>query len=154
MVNYREILRLKFLGNSMRKTTGLAHCSDHTVKAVWEKAEKLQVAWPLDDDITNADLGQLLFPEKYKNTCMYVEPDCPYIHRELAKNGVPLTLLWEEYRSKCYETSKTPYMEYAVCGEYRKWARVTKATMRIQHKPGDANLLPWSEYMQYRFGGE
>ena len=31
------------------------------------------------------------------NVCLYVEPDYPYIHRELAKPGVTLTLLWEEY---------------------------------------------------------
>lgn len=62
------------------------------------------ICWPLDDDIANADLERLLFPNKYKNACLYVEPDYQYIHRELAKPSVTLTLLWEEYRSKCYET--------------------------------------------------
>lgn len=28
--------------------------------------------------------------------------------------------------------------------KYRKWARVTKATMRIQHKPGDAIEVDWA----------
>ena len=28
--------------------------------------------------------------------------------------------------------------------KYRKWARVTKATMRIQHKPGDAIQVDWA----------
>ena len=67
-----------------------------------------------------------------------------YIHRELAKPGVTLTLLWEEYRSKCYETGKTPYMSTQFGDKYRKWARVTKATMRIQHKPGDAIQVDWA----------
>ena len=35
----------------------------------------------------------MFFPDKYKNVCLYVEPDYPYIHRELAKPGVTLTLL-------------------------------------------------------------
>lgn len=30
-------------------------------------------------------------------------------HRELAKRGVTLTLLWEEYRRKCYNEGKKPY---------------------------------------------
>ena len=64
----------------------------------------------LDDDITNADLEQMFFPDKYKSACLYVEPDYPYIHRELAKRGVTLTLLWEEYRRKCYDEGKKPYM--------------------------------------------
>ena len=30
------------------------------------------------------------------------------------------------------------------CEKYRQWARVTKATMRIQHKPGDAMQVDWA----------
>ena len=28
--------------------------------------------------------------------------------------------------------------------KYRKWAHITKATMRIQHKPGDAIQVDWA----------
>jgi transposase len=28
--------------------------------------------------------------------------------------------------------------------KYRKWAKITKATMRIQHKPGDAMQVDWA----------
>ena len=54
---------------------------------------------------------------------------------ELAKPGVNLTLLWTEYCSDCYASKLTPYMYTQFCGKYRKWARLTKATMRITHKP-------------------
>ena len=30
------------------------------------------------------------------------------------------------------------------CEKYRHWARITKATMRIQHKPGDAIQVDWA----------
>ena len=40
----------------------------------------------------------------------YVEPDYAYIHKELAKKGVPLTLLWEEYCERCRLDGKIPYM--------------------------------------------
>lgn len=118
--------------------------SRETSKAVFETADRLGNCRPLDDDIANADLERLLFPNKYKNARLYVEPDYQYIHRELPKPGVTLTLLWEEYRSKCYETGKTPYMSTQFGDKYRKWARVTKATMRIQHKPGDAIQVDWA----------
>ena len=49
----------------------------------------------LPDDITNAELEQLLFPNKHKTSNQYAEPDYPYIHRELARSGVTLTLLWK-----------------------------------------------------------
>ena len=98
----------------------------------------------LDEDITNTELERMLFPDKYKSVCLYVEPDYPYIHRELAKPGVTLTLLWEEYCCKCYESGRTPYMSTQFGDKYRKWARVTKTTMRIQHKPGDAIQVDWA----------
>lgn len=56
----------------------------------------------------------MLFPDKYKSACLYIEPDYPYIHRELAKHGVTLTLLLEEYRRKCYDESKKPYIACAL----------------------------------------
>lgn len=144
MINYREILRLHAMKQGQRTIRGSVHCSDHTIRSVLEEAEKKGVSWPLDDNVTNADLERLLFPDKYKNACTYVEPDYQYIHRGLAKPGVTLTLLWEEYCHKCYESGKTPYMSTQFGDKYRKWARITKATMRIQHKPGDAIQVDWS----------
>lgn len=144
MINYREILRLHAMKQSQRTIRSSVHCSDHTIRSVLEEAARKGINWPLDEEITNADLEQLLFPDKHKNICQYVEPDYPYIHRELAKSGVTLTLLWEEYCRKCYEAGKTPYMSTQFGDKYRKWARITKATMRIQHKPGDAIQVDWA----------
>ena len=68
----------------------------------------------------------------------YAEPDYQYIHAELARPGVNLTILHQEYCEKCYANNRTPYMYTQFCEKYRRWARITKATMRIHHKPGDA----------------
>ena len=144
MIDYREILRLHSKGHSQRTICSGVHCSDHTVRNVLQAAAAQGIEWPLDEDVTNADLEQLFFPDKYKTVSSYVEPDYQYIHRELAKRGVTLTLLWEEYRQKCYAAGKTPYMSTQFGDKYRKWARVTKATMRIQHKPGDAIQVDWA----------
>lgn len=67
MVNYREILRLHSLGQSQRTIRSSAHCSDNTVRTVLEVASQKGIQWPLDDDITNADLERMLFPDKYKS---------------------------------------------------------------------------------------
>ena len=144
MTDYLEVLRLSHLGYSQRTIESVAHCSRHTVRQILQEAENRGIHWPLDEDVTNADLEQLFFPDKYKTVSSYVEPDYQYIHRELAKRGVTLTLLWEEYRQKCYAAGKTPYMSTQFGDKYRKWARVTKATMRIQHKPGDAIQVDWA----------
>ena len=76
---------------------------------------------------------------QYKSACLYVEPDYMYIHRELAKRGVTLTLLWEEYRHKCYDEGKKSYMFTQFGEKYH-----TKETMRIPHKPGDAIEMDWA----------
>ena len=144
MTNYREILRLSSLQYSQRTIESMAHCSRHTVRDVLQAAKEKGMSWPLSDDITNADLEQLLFPDKHKASSQYAEPDYPYIHRELARPGVTLTLLWEEYCAKCHEAGRKPYMSTQFGEHYRRWARITKATMRIQHKPGDAMQVDWA----------
>ena len=144
MADYREILRLSSLNYSQRSIAQAARCSRNTVEKILRAARDKGVEWPLDDDITNADLEAILFPGKYKSGCRYAEPDYAYIHRELAKPGVTMALLWEEYCRKCHEAGETPYMSTQFGDKYRKWARVTKATMRIQHKPGDAIQVDWA----------
>ncbi|MDE6280263.1 MAG: IS21 family transposase, partial [Oscillospiraceae bacterium] len=144
MTDYREILRLCSLNYSQRSIAQTAGCSRNTVEKVLRTAREKGVQWPLEDDVTNRELEELLFPEKYRNASMYTEPDYLYIHRELAKPGVTMALLWEEYCRKCHEAGKTPYMSTQFGDKYRRWARVTKATMRIQHKPGDAIQVDWA----------
>ncbi len=74
----------------------------------------------------------------------YAEPDFAYIHKELSKKGVTLTLLWQEYCEKCRTNGQQPYMSTQFGDKYRRWACVTKATMRITHKPGDAMQVDWA----------
>ena len=144
MTDYREILRLDSLKHSQRSIAQAAGCSRNTVEKVLRTARDKGVQWPVEDDIGNRELEEILFPGKYKNGCRYVEPDYRYIHRELAKPGVTMALLWEEYCRKCHECGETPYMSTQFGDKYRRWARVTKATMRIQHKPGDAIQVDWA----------
>ena len=115
MLNYKEILRQHNLGYSQRCIASSGVASRNKVREVLEAAEKAHVGWPLGDDITNEDLRITLFPElegkaASKNKKM---PNFSYIHAELAKPGVTLTLLWEEYSRQCYEEGWLPYSLYA-----------------------------------------
>ena len=73
MINYLEILRLNHLGYSQRTIEITAHCSRHTVREVLAEMDKHGIQWPFDDDITNADLERMLFPDKYKSACLYMD---------------------------------------------------------------------------------
>ena len=144
-VNYREMLRLDADTNiSKREMERVLHCSHHTIDEVLSAAEAKGVRWPLDESITNRILRDFLFPEKGAGGTIYKEPDYLYIHAELARPGVNLTLLHQEYCTKCYENNETPYMYTQFCEKYRRWARITKATMRIHHKPGDTMEVDWA----------
>ena len=70
MTDYREILRLCSLNYSQRSIAQTVGCSRNTVEKVMRTAREKGVQWPLEDDVTN---------------------------RELAKPGVTMALLWEEY---------------------------------------------------------
>jgi len=145
MVNYREILRMTADGSyGVRQIKADAHCSYEKLRETQEAAKEKGISWPLDDDVTNEELQEFLFPGKYKPLSIYQMPDFVYIHRELAKPGVTLMLLHEEYRNKCNAEGTMPYQYTQFCEKYRRWAKVSKATMRIKHKPGDKTEVDWA----------
>ena len=144
MVDYREILRLKYLRYSNTDIAASVHSSRNTVSQVLSIADALQIKWPLDDDVTNEVLQSMLYPERKKRNEDRLLPDFPKIHRELARKGVTLTLLWTEYCAEAHAAGKKPYMSTQFGDLYRKWARITKATMRITRKPGDSMEVDWA----------
>ena len=144
MTSYREILRLHSLGSSQRSIAREVQSSRDTVADVIKAAKAAGITWPLDDDVANEDIQEILFPGKYSYASPYTMPDYQWIHTELAKKGVTLTLLWDEYCRKVRSTGGVPYMYTQFCEKYQRWARITKATMRITHKPGDAMQVDWA----------
>ncbi len=144
MVNYREILRLSSLNYSQRQIAASVHSSRHTIRDVLVLASSIGIKWPLEESVTNQLLHETLYPGIEANPSGRKLPDYAFIHKELAKPGVNLTLLWNEYCEKSYATGATPYMYTQFCDKYRHWARLTKATMRIKHKPGDVMQVDWA----------
>jgi transposase len=71
-------------------------------------------------------------------------PDVEYIHKEMAKSGVTLSLLWNEYCESCRIIKEIPFMYTQFCRYYREYANVTKATMHIDHKPGEKLEVDWA----------
>ena len=110
MVNYKEILRLSAEGNSQRQIAAGSGNSRNTVIEVLEAARTRGIIWPLDEPVTNEQLESILFPNRYASDNAYLIPDFAYIHKELAKPKVTLTLLWDEYRQKAETLGKKPYM--------------------------------------------
>ena len=144
MVNYREILRLSSLNHNQTQIAEAIHSSRNTIREVEKLAKEKGIRWPLDEEFTNQRLYALLYPERLEKANVFMEPDCAYIHKELAQKGVNLTLLHTEYKAKCACAGRVPYQYSQFCEIYRSWAEKSKATMRIHHKPGDAMEVDWA----------
>ena len=64
-------------------------------------------------------------------------PDYEYIHQEMQKSGVTLSLLWVEYCEQCCANGEFPYQSTQFNKHYTNFVYKTKATMRLEHKPGE-----------------
>lgn len=67
-----------------------------------------------------------------------------YIHKELARNGVSLKLLWNEYCEACRINNEIPFMYTQFCYYYQKYAMSKNATMHIPRRPGDSAEVDWA----------
>ena len=119
MTNYRKILEMHSQGFSQRSIESSVHSSHQTVKATLDRAKELNISWPLDDNVTNEVLDELFYGERKSGITPYAAIDYNYIHRELSKKGVTLTLLWNEYCERAYANGET-------------------------HKPGDTMQVDWA----------
>ena len=92
MVNYREILRLRSMDYSQRQVAVSVQCARNTVSEVYRLADENGLSWPLPTEWSNTDLQHLLYHGRSSETERKM-PDLAYLHKELAKSGVTLTLL-------------------------------------------------------------
>jgi transposase len=143
MTSYREILRLSAQGISQRGIARSCDCSRNTVARVLARFQQKKLEWSAVQNLAEGDVYNLLFPTQAQLVLRKV-PDCEYIHREMAKNCVTLSLLWNEYCSECRSNNEIPLKYAQYCNYYRKFAATTKATMHISRKPGEQTEVDWA----------
>lgn len=111
MTNYREILRLFSQGLSIRSISSSLSCSRNTASKVIKQAEKLDIKWPLSEDMDNQRIGNLLFPSK-SSLSNYQEPDYVYNLAELmVMEGLAMHFVME------IKGSSRPLFIHDVCDE-------------------------------------
>ena len=143
MTNYREILRLNNLGILKQDIAKSCGCSRNTVANVIRTAEEKKLEWETAAGLSNDELVKLLFPGDQRKS-IYKIPDWEYIHREMAKSGVTLSLLWAEYCEQCRENGDIPYKTTQFYQHYSDYIKKTKATMHIGRKPGEIMEVDWA----------
>ncbi len=96
MRKVREVLRLKEAASlSNRQIARCVGIARSTVADYLSRAEAAGLQWPLPDDLDEADLDRLLFPEPtpVPRGAARPMPDWNWVHDELGKKGVTLQLL-------------------------------------------------------------
>jgi transposase len=143
MTGYREILRLSAQGISQRSIAKSCECSRNTVATVLKQADQQGIAWDAVRDLTDGEVYCRLFPTQIQPGLRKL-PDCEYVHREMAKSGVTLSLLWNEYCDQCRINHEIPFKYTQFCHYYRQFVLKTRATMHISRKPGDQTEVDWA----------
>lgn len=127
--------------NEICRTRGM---SKHTVKNVLDAAREKGITWEDAQGMSDSEVLEALWPERAEAARAVREPDWDHIHHELARKGVTLKLLWEEYLegAKADGSAAISYSTFA-----RRYAAYVKArgiTSRIEHKPGITGEVDWS----------
>jgi transposase len=131
----REILRLKHeVGLSNRAIARACCVSNSTVGDYVSRAKKAGVAWPLPEELGEEELYRKLYPEREKaKRTERPQPDWEKVHQEMARQGVTLQLLWQEYREKYPDG----YGRSQFCEHYQRWNQTRTTSMRMPHKGGE-----------------
>lgn len=144
MIQYRKILELKEEGFSLRGIAFSTGNSRQKVTEIVRRAEKKGLVCPLEDEMTDKWIEEFLFPEKSMESSGRQPLDFEYIHKELAKPHVTLSLLHHEYEAECRANNKIPYSYRSFIRHYSRYADKHKATLRIRRKPGEIMEVDWA----------
>jgi len=101
-----------------------------TLRGYLDRAKELGLSWPLPPEVSDTDLERLIYPRTARDVSnRAAPPDWAYIHRELRRKGVTLSLLWEEYRADHPEG----YGYSRFCELYTRWEGKLSPVMRQRH---------------------
>ena len=143
MTNHKEILRLKSLGLSNAEVASACGCGRNTVTRTLQRAKNALLSWDEAKQLPSNVVTERLFPES-QNRPVYRMPDYEQIHKEMQKSGVTLSLLWVEYCEQCRAAGELPYQSTQFNKYYADYVHKTKATMHLNHKPGETMQVDWA----------
>ncbi|MDA1372930.1 MAG: IS21 family transposase [Proteobacteria bacterium] len=136
MRKIKEILRLRHeagLGyRGIAQSLGIGY---GTVVDYLNRAANAGLGWPLPSELSERDLGRLLFPtQATTGQRRFVEPDFLLAHQELKRKFVTKQLLWQEYRQQ-HPDDGYSYAQY--CHRFRVWQGHQQRSMRQIHRAGE-----------------
>ena len=136
MTNYKEIIRLHSLGLNKTRIAESCGCARSTVITALHKAEENGLSWNAVKNLSSEEVTRKLYPATSMGQ-RYSMPDYEWVHKEMQKSGVTLSLLWVEYCERCRQNGELPYKSTQFNKYYADYVHKTKATMHLEHKPSE-----------------
>lgn len=135
MRRIREVLRQRWeCGLSERTVATSCSLARSTVAKYLKRAEEVGLSWPLPEELTDEELERRLFSDVLSEASgPRIVPDWAEIRQQLARKGVTLRLLWEEYK----EAHPDGFQYTQFCVRYRAWRETLDLPMRQEHKAGE-----------------
>lgn len=149
-INVRAILGGYFKGLSQNEIARTRHVSKHSVKDVVLLA-RLKGYTSLDDvsQMTDGELYQDFFPDKLSSSTVFAPVDYSYVHKELNRVGVTLTLLWNEYVAESRLKGAFPVSYVTYTRGYTDYVGKKGFANHLEHKAGDRIEVDWSGPTMY-----
>ena len=99
MRQVREIVRLGYTGVSKHQISRRTGVVPSTVRETLKRFAASGLTWPLGDEVTDTVLETRMYRNagKKQGHRQYAEPDWAWVHRELKRKHVTLSILWDEY---------------------------------------------------------
>lgn len=136
-----EILRQRHeLKCSYRDIARSLNISISTVSLYLSQAKKVNIAWPLPEEMSEEDLHDRIFLSTTKAEDKKAMPDFTKVYQEYRKKGMTLRLLWREYRD--VHSDGLSYPRY--CVHYRAYAKTMEPVMRQVHKAGEKAFVDYA----------
>jgi transposase len=141
MRKIRDALRLQEQGLSPSKIGAGLGIGRTTVQEYLSRARAAGLSWPLPEGLGDTELEQRLYPRSAGGTQgPFPQPIWAYLHRELRRKGVTLSLLWEEYRAAHPEG----YGYSRFCELYTRWEGKLSPVMRQRHPAGERLFVDYA----------
>jgi transposase len=140
MRHIREVLRLRFsCGMGLREIGRSLRMSHNSVRKYVYRITESGLDWGKVSAMSDEELSVIvrIMPVRDQTRPM---PDWRWVHQELKKPGVTLTLLWQEYKEKHLDG----YQLTQFCQLYHEFAQTLRVTLRQTYTAGEVMFVDYS----------
>lgn len=137
----KEILRLHESGIEKTKIAVITSLTRKTVREYLNRADNANLKYQDINNLSSKEIYAKLFSLNSEQTQhKKTQPDWSWIHQEMKKKNVTLTLLWEEFIQENPRGIRSSQFSY----HYNHWKKKLNLSMRQTHKLGEKCFVDYA----------